>query len=1008
MIDRCHRPAGERDRPTLAAHSPGAVTASCTFLWYFSGRFPAVAKPMSAMEKPVYRFGEFELDPDERRLLAHGEPVALTPKVFDTLVLLVERAGHAVSKDELMHALWPRGFVDESNLTKHVWLIRKALGDSEHDARCIETVPKRGYRFVAPVQRMARENPVAPDAIAAPIAAAGEDAVSARAGTAALSEGAAIAASAVDMRIDRNATADTERSPQSTVPQPAAAALPRKRRTWIGAAAAAIVVATGLSVWRFASHETPAPAANPPGSAIAIVAFNNLSQNAKDAWLGPALGEMLATEIATGGRMHALPDELVRPAREDLAAPLAGGYAAQSLATLRRRLGTDYVLSGSYLVSGSGDQPLLRLDLALQDARSGATITNLAHTGAVADLPALIVQAGAALREQLGMRSASSSELLEVAAAQPPTAEVARRIGFALDALHRDDPARARDELLDAVAQAPGYAPAYSYLAQAWSALGYKAKALAAAEQAAAHAQGLPEEQRLQIDAQVQKAQHDWSKAIETARALVKLRPRNPEYRFQLVSTLLAAGKPDAAQDALTMLMKLPGPIGNDPRVELEQAWVAREDKQVAAHAERALQQARQREETGLAAEAGTLLGVARWHLGDLGGAEAALKQARADYTRIGNPHGEAWADQNLGNTYSGSNPAGAREAYQRALAGYQAIGDRNGEAAIYSDLGIMLWSAGDHDGTETALRKSLAIRRDTADLAGQAWNLTGLATVELDTAASDEAANDYREAITLDEQAGERSHRAFALTQYSDLQRLRGDLAAAAATCAQALAGYREIGNTDGTATADFQCSQIALDRGDVDAARAGAERARVAATSFKDSMLSGNADLLSAQIAIGQRDWRSAIAYLQSAIRTCAAAELTSGEAVAQSLLAISGARVGRDVERDRAAARARELRSRITEHQEVFAVDITLAQLRGASGQADGAIAALRGLVAEADKRNWLAWSLESRLALLQLLERRRDLSAARTRDQLAKDASAHGFGWILARMRGDPRS
>ena len=82
-----------------------------------------------------------------------GLPVTLTPKVFDTLVLLVERAGHVVSKDELMAALWPRGFVDESNLTKHIWLIRKALGDGEHEARYIETVAKVGYRFVAPVPR---------------------------------------------------------------------------------------------------------------------------------------------------------------------------------------------------------------------------------------------------------------------------------------------------------------------------------------------------------------------------------------------------------------------------------------------------------------------------------------------------------------------------------------------------------------------------------------------------------------------------------------------------------------------------------------------------------------------------------------------------------------------------------------------------------------------------------------------------------------------------------------
>ncbi|MGA7823656.1 MAG: transcriptional regulator, partial [Steroidobacteraceae bacterium] len=106
---------------------------------------------MSALENPVYRFAGFTLEPAERRLSEAGKPIALTPKVFDTLVLLVQRAGHVVSKDELMKLLWPRGYVDESNLTKHVWLIRRALGDGEHDSRFIETVPKLGYRFVAPV-----------------------------------------------------------------------------------------------------------------------------------------------------------------------------------------------------------------------------------------------------------------------------------------------------------------------------------------------------------------------------------------------------------------------------------------------------------------------------------------------------------------------------------------------------------------------------------------------------------------------------------------------------------------------------------------------------------------------------------------------------------------------------------------------------------------------------------------------------------------------------------------
>ncbi|MGA9341997.1 MAG: winged helix-turn-helix domain-containing protein [Rhodanobacteraceae bacterium] len=961
---------------------------------------------MSATEKPVYRFGEFELDPDERRLLANGEPVTLTPKAFDMLVLLVEHAGHVVAKDQLMQALWPRGFVDESNLTKHIWLTRKALGEDGHSARFIETVPKRGYRFVASVERHDRA-PIAFESMA-PIASdesptAISTAHNTLAATAATSTSPAMPGSFSEGARGR----EPERHVFAFRASAPAKRPSRRLRASMVVGGFVFGVVAALVLWRLMPDEAAQIVPhNPPGTAVAIVAFNNLSQNAKDAWLGPALGEMLATEISASDRLHAMPDELVRPAGADLPVPLAGGYATRSLATLRKRLGTDYVLSGSYLVSGSGEQPQLRLDLALQDARTGAAVATLVRNGAVADLPALVTSAGDDLRRHLGISPASHDELQRIASAQPPSADVARRIGFALDALQRNDPARARDELLDAVAQAPGYAPTYSYLAQAWSALGYNAKALAAAQQAAAHAQGLPEEQRLQIDAQVQTAQHDWAKAAESARALVKLRPQNPEYRFQLIAALIAGGKPDDAQAELTGALKqLRGPILDDPRIELEQARVAaaRSDhKALAAHAERALRQARQRDETGVAAEAGTQLGIARWRLGDGDAAEQALKQARADYAHIGNPHGEAWVDQNLGNAFIESDPERAREAYQRALAGYQAIGDRNGEAAIYSNLANMLWHAGDHDGTEAAIRKSLAIRRETADLTGQAWNLTGLATVELDSAASDEAASNYREAIVLDERAGEHVHRAFALTQYSDLQRLRGDLAEAAATCAQALAGYREARDADGVASGEIQCAQIALDRGDIKAAQADAEQARAGT----DAGTLVNVDVLQAQMAIGRGDCTAAMPRLQEAVKLSVANEFVTGEAIAQSQLALCHDALGHDPERDRAATRATALRSRITERLEVIAVDIALDQLRGQTGHSDEAVAMLRNLAEDADKRRWLAWSLEARLAAVQLLYRAKDPRVPAQRGELQRIASAHGFAWILSRLPASP--
>ncbi len=953
---------------------------------------------MTALQKPIYRFGEFELDSEERRLRAHGASIALTPKVFDTLVLLVEQAGHVVGKDELMQALWPRGFVDESNLTKHVWLIRKTLG-GEQDGEFIETVPKRGYRFVWPVQRVERvdcealvganeASAIAPqDSLVAPPETTSDDAV------------------ATAMRSVVATARDSEPPAQSVVPAPitAVVTVPRGLRTGIAGIASTIVVVAALAVWRLAPHDVPAATADSSGHALAIVAFNNLSQNAKDAWLAPALGEMLATEIAASSRIHALPDELVRPARDDLAAPLAGGYAAQSLAVLRKRLGADYVLSGSYLVSGSGDEAHLRLDLALQDARDGRAVASLAREGRVGELPTLVNQSGAALRAKLGESPASGSELQQVAAAQPPSAEVARRLGFALGALQRNDPARARDELLDAVAQAPSYAPSYSYLAQAWSALGYKAKALAAAQQAAAHADGLPQEQRLQIDAQVQAAQRDWGNAIDTRRALVRLRPQNPEYRFGLIAALIAGGKPDLAQDELDAWAKRPGALADDPRMELEQARVAAahdDYKQQAQRAELALGLAREHEEGGLAAEAGALLGIARDNLGDSAGAEQALKQARADYVRVGNPHGEAWVDQNFGNAWMEHDPKRAREAYQRALAGYQSIGDLDGEAAVYSDIGIMLWTAGDRDGTETAVRKSLAIRRETADLAGQAWNLAALGAVELDMGATAEAADEFREAVALDEQAGERKHRAFVLMQYSDLQRLRGDLDQAKATCAQALQSYREQDYTADVAAAEFQCALIALDYGELDAAKAGAARAMAGTPPLEVAF---NVHLLIAQMMLGGGDFTAALAPLRAALEVSRKAELVTGEAIAQGQLALAYAGLGREDERDRAAQRAKELRNRITEQQEVFALDIALAQLRGDAGQVEGAVATLRDLGGQADRRDWIAWSLECRLATWQLLEQRHDPAAGPLRRALSADATAHGFKWIVARLK-----
>lgn len=106
---------------------------------------------MSKKAQHLYQFGPFSLDLSEHRLLRDQEVVPLSPKVFETLLLLVEHGGHILERDELMKTLWPDSFVEESSLTQNISLLRKALGENSQQ-QFIETVPKRGYRFVAPVK----------------------------------------------------------------------------------------------------------------------------------------------------------------------------------------------------------------------------------------------------------------------------------------------------------------------------------------------------------------------------------------------------------------------------------------------------------------------------------------------------------------------------------------------------------------------------------------------------------------------------------------------------------------------------------------------------------------------------------------------------------------------------------------------------------------------------------------------------------------------------------------
>jgi DNA-binding winged helix-turn-helix (wHTH) protein/tetratricopeptide (TPR) repeat protein len=111
---------------------------------------------MRDAEVPIYEFGEYRVDAGKLLLSRDGQPVPLTPKVFDTLLLLVKRSGEVLDKEALLRAVWPDTMVEENNLNQNISTLRRVFGESRGENRYIATVPGRGYRFMAEVRTISQ------------------------------------------------------------------------------------------------------------------------------------------------------------------------------------------------------------------------------------------------------------------------------------------------------------------------------------------------------------------------------------------------------------------------------------------------------------------------------------------------------------------------------------------------------------------------------------------------------------------------------------------------------------------------------------------------------------------------------------------------------------------------------------------------------------------------------------------------------------------------------------
>lgn len=143
----------------ICGYEPENLSVCPEILWIF------LTVMTNTLESAIYEFAGFRLDSGKRLLLRDDEAIALTPKIFDTLLYLVENRGNVIQKDELMSAIWPDTVVEENNLNKNISVLRHVLGENAGEHRFIATVPGKGYKFVADVRTIPTEteNAVSPN-----------------------------------------------------------------------------------------------------------------------------------------------------------------------------------------------------------------------------------------------------------------------------------------------------------------------------------------------------------------------------------------------------------------------------------------------------------------------------------------------------------------------------------------------------------------------------------------------------------------------------------------------------------------------------------------------------------------------------------------------------------------------------------------------------------------------------------------------------------------------------
>jgi eukaryotic-like serine/threonine-protein kinase len=495
-----------------------------------------------------FRFGLFEADVVHDTLLRNGVRVKIQDQPFRVLIILLEHCGEIVGREELRANIWPEGtFVDfDGSLNVILKKLRAAIDDNPENPRFIETVPRRGYRFIAPVT-CTREEP---------------EAVVAQIRPTVTSEGPS-----------------TNPAVEHPVVSPLGLLGNGRISLLYAAPSLAVFIALGALWMHWSGVRSTAiastnsiPATVSMRSSVAVLGFQNLSNASNDAWLGTALAEMLSTELASGEKLRLVSAEDVANLRNYSPWAKTDTLDRSTTSRIGTALDSDLLVLGSYTTIGKPEHGQIRVDARLQDAKSGEVISEIAEIGATEDLFGIVSRIGGKLRNRLGVQRSGDSDENMVQATLPSNPEAARFYSLALERLRSDDFEAARGFFEQAIAVEPNFPLAHSMLSRTDLLLGHYDQAKVEAKKGLDLAAGLTRVQRMEIEASYFQARGERGKAADIYRVLFNMFPDSLDYGLQLAKLQLDSYHPDESLETVRQLRHLPPPAGDDPRIDLREA----------------------------------------------------------------------------------------------------------------------------------------------------------------------------------------------------------------------------------------------------------------------------------------------------------------------------------------------------------------------------------------------------------------------------------------------------